>query len=114
MLISVLVVTALVSVILVGQVLVSIRTIENAQLSIEKDQIQSFTLGCLEEGLISLQRDNSYTGQNFNLGAGNCTITVSGAGGSRTMVVVGTIGDNSADINASITFSPFSLESYSF
>lgn len=47
--------------------------------------------GCLEESLIRLRDDFTYTGGSLNLGDGSCNITVGGSGSDRTLIINATI-----------------------
>ena len=65
-----------------------------SSLSFKKGQ-ESLKLaeGCLEEALIRLRDDNTYSGGSLNLGDGSCTIGVSGSGSDRTITIQSTISD---------------------
>ncbi len=54
---------------------------------------QGFSIadGCLEEALLRLRRDSTYTGGTLSIGDDYCTITVTGSGGTRTISSTATI-----------------------
>ena len=54
---------------------------------------QAFSLadGCLEEGILRLTTDDTYTGSTITVGDDSCTITVTGAGGTRTITAMSTV-----------------------
>lgn len=67
----------------------------------------SATDGCLDEGLLELSNNSSYTGETLTLGDISCTIVVTGIGISRTINVVATYGtDYDREIEATVTLSP--------
>ena len=45
--------------------------------------------GCSEEALIRLSRNHDYADGSYNIGGVNCTVTVSGSGDTRDMIVSG-------------------------
>jgi hypothetical protein len=53
--------------------------------------------GCIEEALIRIRNDDTYTGGSLNVGDGSCTISVSGTGSDRTVDVTATISGSSLD-----------------
>lgn len=61
--------------------------------------------GCLEEGMYRLKLDPSYTGGSIPYADASCTVTVSGAGGTRTVTSTLTHGDFTKTIQGSVTFS---------
>jgi len=54
---------------------------------------QSLSLadGCLEEAMLRLRREASYTGGTLTIGNDTCTNVVTGAGGTRTIISTATI-----------------------
>ena len=68
--------------------------IDEAQMDLKQNKsIETFiaTDGCAEEGLIKLNGDrDSYTGEVLVIGDVSCTITVTGAGNTRTINVTST------------------------
>lgn len=47
--------------------------------------------GCVEEALLRLRDDASYSGGSLNVGNGSCTINISGTGSDRTIDVSATL-----------------------
>ncbi len=62
---------------------------------------------CVDEALLRLKRDNSYAGGSLSVGGGSCTITVSGAGATRTIDVLSTVGSASRGISVDVSLSGF-------
>ncbi len=59
--------------------------------------------GCLEEAQYRLKLDASYSGGTIPYADGTCTITIAGAGSSRTITSTITIGKYTRTIGADIT-----------
>lgn len=68
--------------------------IDGSQMDLKQSKsIETFTAtdGCVEEALIKLNGDREgYIGENLTVGDVSCTITVTGAGDSRTINVTST------------------------
>lgn len=47
--------------------------------------------GCLEESLLRLRDNATYSGGSLNLGDGSCTISISGTGANKTITIEATI-----------------------
>ena len=59
-----------------------------AALDMETGQMASnLAYSCLEDGLLQLKNNFSYTGGTISLGNGNCSIAISGAGKNRTFAI---------------------------
>jgi hypothetical protein len=52
--------------------------------------------GCVEETLLRLRNDSTYSGGSLNVGNGTCTINVSGAGADKTIDVSAQLTDLSS------------------
>lgn len=70
--------------------------------------------GCVDEALLSLSRNNAYTGGSvFGMESTNCVAVVSGVGASRTVDVTATNGQYVRRISVGVNLSPFSITSWS-
>lgn len=88
---SLLVISAITTTILISSVLISVTTAKNS-LSFKKGlETKIAGDGCLENALLRLQLDDSYSGETLVVGNVSCTITVSGAGANKTVNIVSTI-----------------------
>ena len=102
MIITVIIIAALVSVILIKTALSAITNLTTADLSLTDLEIQYFTEGCIQESLIQYHRDQTYTGGLFNLDAGTCDVSVTGFGYDATLVIVGNLNNNTRTLNINI------------
>ncbi|HMB26384.1 MAG TPA: hypothetical protein VKP03_03125 [Patescibacteria group bacterium] len=60
---------------------------------------------CMEEALIKLRFDSSYSGENLNIDDGSCIIGVTGSGSDRTVISESSIDNYYKKIQAQITIS---------
>lgn len=58
--------------------------------------------GCLDEGLLRLQRDTAYSGGSLNTTEGSCTIGVTGAGSTRTITSQASVGQSTRTVQADV------------
>lgn len=58
---------------------------------------------CANEALLRLARDSAYAGGSLSVGAGTCTITVTGGGSARTIDVSGTVASATRRATLSVT-----------
>jgi len=75
MITTVLIVAAVFSVILIKTALSTITHLETKDISLNALKIQYFTEGCIQEALIQYDRDQTYTGGDFNIGTGSCNVS---------------------------------------
>jgi uncharacterized membrane protein YcgQ (UPF0703/DUF1980 family) len=108
MIISVLIVTALISVILIKTSLNSISVLNTGSETLNSTNVSYFTEGCANEALIKLSRDNNYAGSTFDLEQGTCTVVVAG----NAVEVTGTLFNYSQTIDISFTLDPFTVDSW--
>lgn len=59
--------------------------------------------GCQEEAYYRLKLSSAYTGGTIPYGSGNCTVTVSGSGTTRTVVSTATIGGYTRSMTATVS-----------
>jgi hypothetical protein len=65
---------------------------------------RDYVAACLDEAIIRLKRDSGYAGlHTVPIGDGTCTLTVSGAGSSRTVSVTATSGFYTKNVTAALT-----------
>ena len=112
MILSVIIMTSVITVIVVRTTLSSLTRIETRGVGLISGKIAYLSQSCLDEALISLNRDNSYIGTTFSLDAGDCDIVVSGSGNTRTIDITATIDNYSQDIQADVTLDPFGVDSW--
>ena len=62
--------------------------------------------GCMEDALERLRIDIAYAGGNLTPATGSCTITVSGTGMNRTIIVLGTVKSYNKKIQSTVVLSP--------
>lgn len=77
--------------------------LESGYYSQKGEEAFSVADGCAEEAMRRLRMDANYAGGSLNLGAGSCIISVVVAGSSRTVDVVGTVGEYNKKIEVSLT-----------
>jgi hypothetical protein len=105
---------ALMSVLIVGAAAVAIATAllltatDSQRATIinqQSAQARSLAASCGEEALQQIHDNTSFTGtNNFSLGAGSCTYTVTNTGGSnRTVTASGTVGTTVRRIQITLT-----------
>ena len=72
-----------------------------------KQSIESLAVAdaCLDEALIRLRRDNSYSSGSLNVGDNSCTITVAPSGNLRTITVESDVNDVVKKIEAQVDVS---------
>lgn len=46
---------------------------------------------CIEEAIYRLKSDSTFTGATLNVGNGQCSMSITGSGGDRTIISTGTI-----------------------
>lgn len=71
----------------------TLQGIDEAQIGFNQNKsIETFTAtdGCIEEALVKLNSNHSYSGEVLAMGDVSCTITVTGSGNTRTINVVST------------------------
>ena len=80
----------------------------------KSEQAFEFADSCVDEAVLRVKRNNSYTGGTLSLEDASCTIVVSGGGSTRTIDVSATVGTITRKIQTvvTITGSPFSHVSW--
>lgn len=105
-LIAVLIISAVILAIGVSLTLAGIDEISMVDYQDHSQETLAIADGCLEEALLSLNRDNDYSGASLNLGNGSCIIEVSGEGESRTILVMATLNNYTRRLEAEVSLSP--------
>jgi hypothetical protein len=107
MLIVVVVISATALIMALGSTMLGIGEADSGYTVSKGEEAFSIADGCMEEALEHLRVDNTYSSGTLTLPNGSCTITISGAGSSRTVVVLGTTSDSyNKKIQATATLSP--------
>lgn len=100
----VIVVTALVSIFMISVVdsnIIGSRSVTGYEIS---QQAYENAESCVEEGLERIRQSSSYTGTfSLTLNIGDCDAAVTGAGVTKTILGIGTVGDYSRQIQATTT-----------
>ena len=104
--------SSVITVIVVRTRVSSLTRIETRGVGLISGKIAYLSQSCLDEALISLNRDNSYIGTTFSLDAGDCNVAVSGSGNTRTIDITATIDNYLQDIQADVTLDPFGVDSW--
>ncbi len=72
----------------------------------QSEQAMEIANSCVNEALLQIKSNNSYSGGTINSGGATCTLTISPASGSpRTISSIGTVGQTVRKIIATITIS---------
>ena len=109
MMITLIIIAAILSVIVVSVSLSSITELETSDTSLQGERTRYYVEGCLQEALIQLNMDNSYGGGVLNLFGVACAVNIAGSGNNRTVTVIGGIGDYTHEIAADVTLAPFAV-----
>lgn len=110
-LIAVLVISAIILLISISLVLSSIDEITMSSSEEYSQGALAIADSCLEEALLSLNRNNNYSGAILNLGDGSCTIEIEGTGNQRVISVYAELNHYVRKLKAEVTLSPFALVS---
>lgn len=109
MMITIIIIAAILSVVVVSVSLSSITELETSDTSLQGERTRYYAEGCLQEALIQLNMDNSYPGGILNLSGTTCAVNISGVGNNRTITIIGGIGDYTHEIVAAVTLAPFAV-----
>lgn len=109
MMITLIIIAAIISVIVVGVSLSSITFLQSTDTTISGERGRYYTEGCMQEALIQLSMDNTYSGGTLTLSGASCVVVVSGVGGSRTVTVAGDLNDFANSLSAEVTLVPFAV-----
>lgn len=110
--ISVLILFAVGTIVMVTGVLITLDTAKNT--AIEKESSRAFYLadGCIEEGLYRYKQDETYAGSNLNVDDGSCIITVTGEGEPKTITAQANVGDQTRKLQVGVSRNPFTVETW--
>lgn len=109
MIISVVVVAAIISVVVVKTALSTLTELSIADVSLRGLAAQNFIESCAQEALIHLNRDNTYAGETLNISGGACDISVSGLDNERVLTVSGSLAGYFYNLAIRASMSPFSI-----
>ena len=98
-LISTLVVISVIFTVALSMSILGIGAIDVTRVTNESHKAFSVAEACLDEAMLRLLRDSSWTGDTLTVGDGSCTITVAGAG-PFTINVVATVADATRRVEA--------------
>lgn len=109
MMITLIIIAAVLSVVVVSVTLSSITELETSDTSLQGERTRYYAEGCLQEALIQLNMDNGYGGGALNLFGTSCAVNIFGIGNNRTVTVIGGIGDYTHEIVVEVTLMPFAV-----
>jgi len=112
MIITVIIIGAIVSVVLVETALTSITELQDASIYSHGVAARIQAESCMDEALIQVNRDNDYTGETLDLGSGTCDIAITGVDNSRTVSVTGELNDYEHSLSAEVTLDTFSVDEW--
>ena len=110
--IVIIVIASIVSIVAIKTSLSSISHLEKSTTSLTNNTVSSSIESCFEDSLLRLNWDNSYVGDSYTLGDVNCSVVISGSGNARTINVTAIVENNTENITADVTLSPFSITKY--
>lgn len=100
-LISILIITAVLMIITVSMAEVNISTGYNYLNNQSNTESYHIAESCLEESIVRLERDNTYTGGTITLGSSSCTSSISANLPNHTITISVTHGDYTQNYSAS-------------
>lgn len=110
MILSVIIISALISVIMVRVAVGSLASLNNFSINLKSAKIKNLAETCVDEALLSLSRDDAYPGGALTYSDGTCAVTVSGVDNNRTLTVGATDTDGRAKtLTVTVTLSPFAI-----
>lgn len=110
MILSVIIISALISVVMVRVAVGSLASLNNFNVNLKSAKVKNLAETCANEALLSLSRDDAYPGGSLTYANGTCTVTVSGVDNNRTLTVSATDTDARAKtLTATVTLSPFAI-----
>ncbi|MBU0975446.1 MAG: hypothetical protein ABIE03_00585 [Patescibacteria group bacterium] len=105
LLISLLVISALALVLAVGVNLSAIDDVLRSSQSRYSLRSEAAADSCLDEALIRLKWDVSYSGGNIDMDEGSCSVSVSGAGSLKSISVSGSAGNSVTELLVEVDLS---------
>ncbi|MBT4722349.1 hypothetical protein HN958_01285 [Candidatus Falkowbacteria bacterium] len=109
---SIIIIASVMTVIVIRGALTSTTNLSKNDTEVSSQKIKIYTEGCLEEGLIQMNRDVDYSGGTYSIGGGDCTIAVSGSDNTRTITASTNINEFYHELNANVTLEPFAITSW--
>ncbi len=112
MMIVIILIASVSSIVVITTSLSSISHLESGELFEGTLRTEYVAEGCVSEALIQLKRDANYTGGAISLGATICTITISGSGNTRSIVISGSLGNYTEEWILIVALDPFAITSW--
>jgi hypothetical protein len=112
MIVAVIIISAVISVVAISVTLGSLTQLQKTDTNLRGEYARYYVESCMQEALIQLNMDNTYSGGTLTLAGSTCTVVISGIGNSRVIDVEGSSNDYYYDINASVSLVPFYLDSW--
>lgn len=109
MIITVIIIMAVISIIVIQTALTSLSLINISQVNSRGQEVKNQSESCLQEALVQIHRDDTYSGGLFTLGTGTCNVIVSGVDNNRSIQVLGSRENFSYPLNIEITLTPFAI-----
>jgi len=109
MMITLIMIAAIISVIVIGVSLSSITALQSTDTTISGERGRYYAEGCMQEALIQLNMDNIYSGGTLSLSGASCVVVISGVGNSRTVTVNGDLNNFFSSLSAEVTLVPFAV-----
>lgn len=109
MIITVIIIATVLSVVLIRISLMAITEVSRYDLSLTDRSAKLLTESCLQEALISLNRDNEYLGGVLNLSGGSCMIVVDGIGNSKTVLINSNFNNYYDSLRIELVLKPFAI-----
>lgn len=113
MIISVIIISALISVIIIRVALGSLSSVNNFNIALKSAKINNLVETGANEALLSLNRDNAYSGSTLIYADGTCVVAISGTGNNREITVNAVDSDSrSQSLVIKVNISPFAITAW--
>jgi hypothetical protein len=109
---SIIIIASIMTVVVIRGALTTTTNLEKNFTLVNEQKIELYTEGCLEEGLIQMNRDEGYAGDSYSIDSGTCVVSVSGSGNVRTVSASGELDGYFMDLSADVTLVPFVITSW--
>lgn len=113
MILSVIIISALISVIMVRVAIGALSSLNNFSLDLKSAKIKNLVETCANEALLCLSRDEAYPGATLTYPDGDCTITITGDDSNKELTISATDSDSRAkSLTIGLQLSPFTITSW--
>ncbi len=112
LIIVVLLMSAVMTTVFIQTALNSLIILEQSQKALDGARAKMYAEGCMQEALLRLSRDSTYTGGNLMLNSGTCDVVISGLGTARVVTVRGTLGVYTQPLVVSVELNPLTITSW--